>query len=215
MIPFLLAFHIRNKTVAPDEFPERINMSQVRAEIHRRRQEQSERMARARQEQDSSSTSTFPMSQPPASQPLGRQITFYAPNHVRAKGGDSILLNVEPLMTGNVFCRFNFEIVAGLLTSDFSLICRVPPISAGDAKLSVSEDTVNWSSPVRLTVDREQSDVIWLIGAIVFVAGVYIARTVLFRKKRRGKHEEPPVNDEAIDNLDQDKDGQDVRRRAI
>jgi hypothetical protein len=188
-------------------------MSQVREEIRQRRQEYTEKIARAQLGEESSSARSFSQSQESPEQHSNHHITFYAPQHVAKKGGESILLNVEPVITSKVFCRFNLVVVAGWLTVNHSLMCRVPPLDGDEVILSVSADTIGWSAPVSLKIDRESNDVIWVVGAVIIVVAGLVLKNTVFRKKRMQKKENSADFDEILDAGELKE--RDVRRRPV
>jgi hypothetical protein len=141
----LVALRVRNETLGPDDFPEMLNITQIRNDMRRRRQEMTEKMGRAMLEQEGESVSAASASAQPES-PAHHVIIFYSPHRVHGGGGESILLNVDPPIAHKAFCRFNFEVVPAWITTNRSVTCRVPRIGVDAVSLAVSADTIKWST---------------------------------------------------------------------
>jgi hypothetical protein len=214
MLLTLLALRVRNETLGPADYPETINMSQIREDMRRQRQAMTEKIARAILEQEGQSSSPFPL-RPSPTAPPHHVITFYSPHEVRGSGGESVLINVDPPIAAKAFCRFNFEVVPAWITTNRSVMCRVPRIAVDEISLSVSADTKQWSAAVPLGVAREGSDFLWLIGAAALIAAAYLFRAKICRRKKRVRADDPAEIDEALDTGELAGDRGEVRRRAL
>ena len=68
------------------------------------------------------------------------------PNKCSAAGNIEVELTVDPHPTGNVYCRFDSQIVQGKNNGNGVVSCVAPSHVPGDVPLYFSDDQVSWSA---------------------------------------------------------------------
>jgi hypothetical protein len=125
-------------------------------------------------------------------------IGWFSPQTVQAGGGESILLNVEPVFGSTVYCKFNHEVTKGWTTVNHSVMCRAPRLRGSEAELSLSSDNTLWSRPVLVLVAQDESDLNWIIGgALLLVVGYILKKTLFKKRKKRAAEGDEKISEEA------------------
>lgn len=192
------SFSIKVRSKQPDSWtpPAVINAEKVRADIDDIREELvqavGEHYLNKKQESKSEQISTTRMIPASARMELkssvqnSQSITWFSPREVSNKGGEYILMNIIPHPESSIFCRFGTKVVAGWITTNGSISCRVPKLHKGIVPLSISSDKESWSDSVELKCFSSsnsytnKSQILVAVGVLLLVAAT--GKKIVFKK---------------------------------